>query len=272
MPEGPEIRRAADKIASAIAGNVIEIVEFGLPRLKHYEEILSGSKVLTLETRGKALLTHFDNGLAIYSHNQLYGRWWVTKRGSYPNTTRSLRLALHTEKKSALLYSASDIEVLDEIGILNHSFLIKLGHDILDPNLHWKDIASRLMQPEFNNRSVGVLYLDQSFLAGVGNYLRSEILFDANINPRAKPKQLSRKVINQLARSTIEISQRAYSTGGITNTPVLVAKLKQQGLSRSRYRHAVFSRENMACYKCQQTIIKEQIASRRLYWCPLCQY
>ena len=27
------------------------------------------------------------------------------------------------------------------------------------------------------------LYLDQSFVAGIGNYLRSEILFNAGLNP-----------------------------------------------------------------------------------------
>lgn len=31
-------------------------------------------------------------------------------------------------------------------------------------------------------------------------------------------------VINQLARSTLIISQRAYKTGGVTNPPTLAAK------------------------------------------------
>ncbi len=272
MPEGPEIRRAADKIAAAVEGKRIEVVEFGLPRLKHHEELLSGSTVMKLETRGKALLTHFDNGLSIYSHNQLYGRWYVTKRGTLPSTNRSLRLALHTATKSALLYSASDIDVLDEDGLFNHPFLSKLGPDILNLDLHWRDVAKRLLQPEFENRAVGVLYLDQSFMAGVGNYLRSEILFHANVNPRAKPKALEVKQLNQLARSTLQISQQAYTTGGITNDLKLVAKLKGAGITRKHYRHFVFGRENLSCYYCQEQIIKEAISSRRLYWCPLCQY
>ncbi len=33
MPEGPEIRTAADKIAKIIEGKVIEDIEVGLPRL-----------------------------------------------------------------------------------------------------------------------------------------------------------------------------------------------------------------------------------------------
>ena len=272
MPEGPEIRRAADKIASVLVGKTIETVEFGLPWLKHHEEMLSGSAVVRIETRGKALLTHFDNGLCIYSHNQLYGRWWVVKRDKYPNTRRSLRLALHTNEHSALLFSASTIEVLDEEGIYNHSFLSKIGPDILDTELVWRDIAARLLTQQFKRRSLASLYLDQSFLAGVGNYLRSEILFEAGINPRAKPQELDRKENNKLARSTLSISQRAYETAGITNPPKRVLALKKEGLKRQQFRHAVFGRENRACYNCGEEIIKELISTRRIYWCPLCQY
>ncbi|MFT7404333.1 endonuclease VIII [Zhongshania sp.] len=272
MPEGPEIRRAADEIATVLVGKVIQRIEFGLPHLKHHEEILCGSTVLEIETRGKALLTHFDNGHSIYSHNQLYGRWYVVKRDKLPSTGRSLRLALHTKTHSALLYSASEIDVLDEEGINTHRFLTKLGPDILNPNLTWREIAARLAEPRFKKRSLAALYLDQSFLAGVGNYLRSEILFAAGTHPKKKPQELERKVINRLARSTLLICQRAYETGGITNPPQLAAKLKLSGLTRGQFRHGVFGRDNQACYGCGEVVLKEAISARRIYWCPLCQY
>ena len=38
MPEGPEIRQAADRVASAIEGQVARRVEFGLPHLARYGE------------------------------------------------------------------------------------------------------------------------------------------------------------------------------------------------------------------------------------------
>ncbi|MDP4770378.1 MAG: endonuclease VIII, partial [OM182 bacterium] len=106
MPEGPEIRRAADKIAKVLEGKTVNSIEFAFPHLKPFESDLRSREVTALETRGKALLTHFDNGLSIYSHNQLYGRWYIVKQGTLPKTNRSLRLALHTATHSALLYSA----------------------------------------------------------------------------------------------------------------------------------------------------------------------
>ncbi|VDZ80119.1 endonuclease VIII [Salmonella bongori] len=75
MPEGPEIRRAADNLEAAVKGKTLTDVWFAFAQLKPYESLLTGQIVTRIETRGKALLTHFSNGLALYSHNQLYGVW-----------------------------------------------------------------------------------------------------------------------------------------------------------------------------------------------------
>ena len=114
MPEGPEIRLAADRVASILLGEKITAADFGLPALKRFEKRLTGARVVAVDTRGKAMLTRFDNGLTLYSHNQLYGRWYTMRQKRMPKTNRSLRVALHTETGSALLYSASDIEVLTD--------------------------------------------------------------------------------------------------------------------------------------------------------------
>lgn len=271
MPEGPEIRLAADRIARVLEGKQIVDVSFGLPQLAGRESEFVDARVTELETRGKALLTHFDNGLTIYSHNQLYGRWYVVKRDAYPKTNRSLRLALHTKTHSALLYSASDISIWDQFELDLHPFLARIGPDILNPLLTWREVSERLHCQKFHRRSVASLYLAQDFLAGIGNYLRSEILFDAGINPLARPEDLSRTQLNCLGRSTLKISQRSYRTAGLTNPPRRVAALRKQGLRRGEYRHAVFGRVNKPCYECGVPIQKDSLAGRRLYWCPDCQ-
>lgn len=271
MPEGPEIRRAADRIAKVVQGRVIERVEFGLPRLQEFEGMLSGVKVNELETRGKALLTHFDNDLTLYSHNQLYGRWYVVKRDRLPKTNRSLRVALHTEAHSALLYSASDIEVLTADELTTHKFLARIGPDILSQELTPQRVVQQLEDAKFSGRKLAHLYLDQGFLAGVGNYLRSEILFEARVNPNLRPKDLSPALRSALGEATIEISKRAYKTAGITNDLERVAQLKEQGMKRSQFRHHVFARQSRRCYECGSKVTKVELSGRRLYYCASCQ-
>ena len=271
MPEGPEVRREADRIQAAIVNKPLVRVEFGLPRLQRWHAAIEGSRVLAVATRGKALLTHFDNGYSMYSHNQLYGKWVVARAGKLPETGRSLRVGLHTASHSAVLYSASEIEVMDTQELGQHPFLRKLGPDVLDCDLTWRDVSARLRDPTFAGRSLASLYLDQGFLAGIGNYMRSEILHDAALQPSSRPKDLTLAQIGALARATLTISWRAYEQAGVTNKPGRVRSLKRLGYKRRDYRFSVFDRDGLPCYRCGESVQRSEVSSRRIYFCPQCQ-
>jgi len=271
MPEGPEIKRSADAIAKVIVHQPITQIFFAFEHLKRFEVRLAAATVTAVEPRGKALLTRFDNGLNIYSHNQLYGLWMVRKAQSYPQTNRQLRLAIHTAKKSALLYSASDIAVLhnDDLGI--HPFLSRLGPDVLAPETTIEEVAQRLLDKAFYRRRLTTLLLDQQFLSGVGNYLRSEILFAAGVHPSLRPVDCTPAQIEALAMMAIALPRQSYETGGITNDLERVAALKAEGVRRSRYRFCVFNRAKSPCFQCGTPIIKDHVGGRRFYYCPTCQ-
>ncbi len=271
MPEGPEIRRAADDIEAVLRGRQIVDVELQLPSLKRFERRLTGTIVTAVDTRGKAMLTRFDNGLTMYSHNQLYGRWYVTRRPYLPDTGRQLRVALYTSAHSALLYSASDIEILTQRQLQQHPFLRRLGPDILDRNLLAPAVAARLGEPAFCNRALASLYLDQAFLAGLGNYLRSEILWAARVSPDVRPRSLPAAARNRLARETLRISKRSYRTAGLTIPRSLARELKGRGWSFEQRRFQVFGRDGLECRNCGSTIEKWARAGRNLFLCPKCQ-
>ena len=271
MPEGPEVRIAADRLAKAIVNVPIAEIFFAFEHLKPYEKILAKQLITGVDTKGKGMLIRFDNGLSIYSHNQLYGKWEVRQAYEYPETKRQLRLAIHNEQKSALLYSASDIDVLDEEEIAIHPFLSRLGLDVLDRKTTAKKVRARLLDKSFQRRRFTSLFLDQRFLAGLGNYLRSEILFVAEVHPTLRPIDCSEAQISVLAKATLKVPQQSYKTEGITNDLKLVEKLKKQGYVRKDYRHWVFDREERPCYVCDTAIIKEMSGGRRYYFCPNCQ-
>jgi endonuclease VIII len=271
MPEGPEIKRAADKIAKAIAHQPIESISFAFDSLKSYESVLAQAQVISVTPRGKALITRFSNQLSIYSHNQLYGVWYVRAAHSFPATNRQLRLAIHTAKKSALLYSASDILVLDDAELAAHPFLSKLGPDVLDLDTTAEMVCDRLLHKRFHRRGFPTLLLDQHFLSGLGNYLRSEILFVAGVHPTQRPVDCTSDQIEQLAAAAIALPRQSYATQGITNDLNIVAQLKAAGKPRRLYRHWVFSRAGQPCYRCDTPILKDTVGGRRVYYCPQCQ-
>lgn len=271
MPEGPEVRREADRIARVLVGAVLDHVEFGLPRLAPHAAGLIGQTVSAIDTHGKALLTRFADGRTLYSHNQLYGKWYVCRRDRPPRTARSLRVGLHTATHSALLMSASSIELLDVDALAAFPPLSRLGPDILSANLTWRVIAERLTSTEFSGRALAGIYLDQAFIAGIGNYLRSEILFAAAVHPLLRPRDLGRADIGRLARATLMISRRAYETAGVTNSPAHVLRLQRAGMPRRVWRFAVFERAGDACQVCATPIERIEATGRRLYLCPGCQ-
>lgn len=169
MPEGPEIRRAADSLELAIKGKPLTEVWFAFPQLQPWQSELVGQQVTHIETRGKALLTHFSGGLTLYSHNQLYGVWRVVAAGEQPSTNRILRVRLQTAEKAVLLYSASDIEILTPAQLAVHPFLLRVGPDVLDMSLTVEEVKARLLSAKFRQRQFSGLLLDQAFLAGLGN-------------------------------------------------------------------------------------------------------
>lgn len=271
MPEGPEIWRVADRLSDALTNKPVDELFFAFDELKPYETELQGLEIDTVEARGKAILTRFSNDLNIYSHNQLYGKWRIVKRGETPDTNRSLRISITNDKHTAILYSASEIEVLTDDELKEHSYLEKLGPDLLHPDTDLEIVQERFFDDNFKNRKVATLLLDQGFLSGVGNYLRAEIMFVAGVHPDLKLRECTENQKKEMAEAAITLAQRSYETGGITTDPKTVEALKREKSSRSNYRHYAYGREGSYCHKCGDEIQVSKTGGRKLYFCPSCQ-
>lgn len=272
MPEGPEIRLAADKIAKVLVQKDIARIQFSFDHLRQFEKVLSGLTVTSVQTRGKAMLTYFDDQWVIYSHNQLYGRWLIANKGTRPDTNRQLRLTIETEDKAALLYSATDISVMRKAELSSHPFLAKIGPDILSEQPDIDAVVARLLSPAFARRQLATLLLDQRFLAGLGTYLCAEILFFSQLHPKTKASKCSTAMLTKLASNILSITQQSYKTQGITNPPELVAQIKANGiLSREGYRFSVYGRAGKACHACGSAIERNKIGGRPIFHCPSCQ-
>ncbi|MFG1175005.1 endonuclease VIII [Erwiniaceae bacterium CAU 1747] len=262
MPEGPEIRRAADRLEEAIKGKVLTDVWFAFPALQARQHELKGQRVTAIETRGKALLTHFSNGLTLYSHNQLYGVWRVVPTGKQPDSKRVLRVRLSSADKTLLLYSASDIELLDADGLAAHPFLNRVGPDVLDMSLTVAQVRERLLSKRFRRRQFSGLLLDQSFLAGLGNYLRVEILWHAGLAANHRAEDLSDAECDALAEALLAIPRLSYRTRG---------KPDENRHHGAVFSFNVFHRAGQTCKRCGGTIVRTTLSSRPFYWCPGCQ-
>lgn len=270
MPEGPEIHRVASHLTQALVGQGRCGVRIFYPPLAEAERALHGRLVSSVVSHGKALLIHFEHGHTLYSHNQLYGIWQIAANDEPPLPNRQLRIELRTAA-TARLYSATDIELWPTAALSDHPFLSRLGPDVLNPELSPSVLDARFEEPRFTNRTLQALYLDQSFIAGVGNYLRSEILFKARLDPTLRLGQLMPRSRKRLARITLDMAHRSRVHDGITRPPRAAQQAMRSGADYESARFWVFDRESLPCYECDTPIQRLTAAGRRLYLCPLCQ-
>ncbi len=271
MPEGPETRRAADRISNRLRDRSLSHLRLPFPPISEFEGVLKKAHIESVTSRGKALLIRFDNGLSLYSHSQLYGRWTVNKASTEIRWNRSLRAEFVAEGYAVRLWSATDVEVLPTDKEEEHPYILKLGPDVLDDDTTSDMICERLESPRFNRRHASSLMLDQTFIAGLGNYLRSEILHQAGVHPKSRPKDLDPGAITKLGSLTKSISIRSYESNGLTVSDDLARRRKGMGERRRSYRHSAFCRNGMDCHVCGATIIRIRVSGRRLDMCPKCQ-
>lgn len=271
MPEGPEIRRAADQLERRLVGQVLKSVEFHIDPLRGFGPQLRGARVLSVTPRSKALLIRFSDGRTLYSHNQLYGRWSIDKADRPAHATRALKVALVTATHVARLYSATDIELLDEARVEEHPYIAKLGVEPLGPGTTLADLARQADKPTFARRQLASLLLDQGFYSGLGNYLRSEILYVARLRHTDVLGALSVEARTRLAEVALALTRQAYRARGITNDLERAKALKARGEMFARYRHHVFSRDGERCWECGALIERCNVGGRGVYYCRVCQ-
>ena len=90
-----------------------------------------------------------------------------------------------------------------------------LGPSGLDSEMKPTEIVARLDDRRFMRRGLGRLLLPQSFVAGLGNYLRSEIFFEACLHPSQRAIDLETAARLRLAKAILLMANRADQIKGV---------------------------------------------------------
>jgi formamidopyrimidine-DNA glycosylase len=291
MPEGPEVRRYADLLAASLEEQ--KLVELWT-RLKvakswlaeHKSEIV-GRKIESIRSHGKHLLGYLSGDFYFHSHLMMWGSWQIY--GETPaEIDRRERTRIITPETTAILSSAPTFNLGKGNPYEQIEILQKLGKDILPytGDFDVEDFLKRLFAPEHLAKSIGAALLDQTIVAGIGNYLRADILFNCRINPWRAVGELTAKEIDCLCLTIPHFGVMAYKYAGRTVTDEERERLlTENGLA---YRignewgakHYVFRRTNLPCLSCGEKIRqKRQVTytdeenekTRIIYFCPNCQ-
>ena len=178
MPEGDVVWNTAQRLHTALAGQVLTRSDFRVPRYATVS--LTGQTVTEAVARGKHLLIRTDSGLTVHTHLKMEGYWRIQPAGGPASQgSHRLRLLLANTEWLAAGYQLGITEVLPtarEDQVTGH-----LGPDLLGPD--WDPAAAVARLARDPDRPVGEALLDQRNLAGPGLVFAAEMLFLRGIDP-----------------------------------------------------------------------------------------
>lgn len=212
MPEGPEIRIQADEITPHTVGKTLTSIDVQSGRYMRHPETWEMPLQLPLQvdgvfTSGKLLVWSLQGMNFIFCRAAMSGRW-----------------TLREEKHNHIKFSFSDGTAVyfndarnfGSVKFGNHIDMAdgwtQLGIDALQEDVTFQKIQGRINYKQ----PIGKILLDQSIFNGVGNYLRSEALYAARINPFRRAGSLSIEEWDRLCKEITDISRLSYNNGGAT--------------------------------------------------------
>jgi formamidopyrimidine-DNA glycosylase len=301
MPEGPEVRKYADALDDVLSGRVILSLEARTKDarkwLEQNQQRLTGRVVERVVSHGKHLIGYIAGDFYFHSHLMMWGRWQTfapaQRRGrklrtlALPDRDRRERARIIVAGGAAILLSAPIFNAGEGDPYEQVEILATLGPDALPYGGRFKarEFQRRLLVHQ--HETIGAALLNQQIVAGLGNYLRAEILFACKLNPWLTVGELTKRNLTCLTRTIPQLARDAYVRGATAPQPdrermAADPSLVYQAGREYGTRHMVFRRTNLPCLRCgervrqlrQQTTRREDAEEERtriVYFCPSCQ-
>jgi endonuclease VIII len=262
MPEGHTVHRQAIEHAQRFGGRQVAVTS-PQGRFAAGAALLDGRRVEATEAYGKHLFLTFAGERLLHVHLGLIGKWEFGSTPA-PDPVGAIRVRLVAEASYADLRGAMAVEVWtpdDKARLLD-----RLGPDPLRADADESRAGQRIAR---SRAPIGILLMDQSVLAGVGNVYRAEVLYRARVDPHRPGRDLSRDQWRAMWRDLVTLMKAGLRAGRIVTTRP--ADRHRGGRVRPEDAHYVYRRTGLACRVCGTPVATEPMAGRNLFWCPTCQ-
>lgn len=242
MPEGPEVRTMYDFLVTFVNTQVLAVYgcTLNLP-----------TKITGVYVYGKHIYIHFDN----------QSQWHLTF-----GLTGTIRREFVTGTKVGLRTSAGDffyVNVRYPIGKIEECDRRvrpdNYGPDILQNAIDYTTWCNSWTSKSMR-RMLHVALLDQETVAGIGNYLKCEILYAAGLAPTRIVSTLSNEEMYRLYTHSMILIREAYRCKGLTISDYLTPFGERGSFVPRVYKQEVSPRGYVVRY--------EKLGGRGTYWVP----
>jgi len=267
MPEGPEVKTTVDFLKTYVGKTInnFSVLSGRYTKkggIENMSNISFPLKIKSVDCKGKFIYFTFsyensNKKYYLFSTLGMTGMWSgkMTKHTRF-SISFSEDLILYyndTRNFGTLKFVLSEFE-LDKK-------LKSLGPDVLNCDIDCQEFKNRFIKKP--NKTIAECLMNQSVICGVGNYLKSEILYASKISPYRLIKDITDDEWHFLYFYSIAIPKRSYNLGGATIKDYRSPNGKEGQFSR-----------RFAVYNCKfdpnnNIIVKETTKDKRsTYWVP----
>jgi formamidopyrimidine-DNA glycosylase len=307
MPEIVEVRKIKDFLKKIMKNKYIESINILKGRYKTHKPFelyykLKNNlplKVLEIKTKGKFMYFILEDDFYIFSTLGLTGGWikFLDKKNFkkddkkvsdykfpvlFDNLSKEIFEKYHKTSinnlnvefkmsDSTIVYyydslSFGTLKVIDNKEDLEKK-LNQIGPDIMEETTTIDIFINNVTKEKNLDKYIGNVIMNQKVISGVGNYLRSDILWLSRISPFRKVKDLSKAELNTIYNNSRKLTWGEYDLKkGIKNNIIQKKDIFPRDFNR-----------NFFVYICKKDIydnvvvvekLYEGSVERRIYWCP----
>jgi formamidopyrimidine-DNA glycosylase len=220
---------------------------------------IDGKVLQRIEVHGKNLFYFFEGFLVVHIHFGMSGHFSVHTAAKAPEPKLTTRLRLENSQGDIVAQlSAMTVTLKDETW---YGEKIKdLGPDPLREDANKERLWERWVK---TTKGVGLVLMDQSMVAGIGNIFRAEILFKAGLHPEQPTKTIPREGFDRVWQHSVSCLQAGFKHGSIRTVD------PEEKLGAAWKRRYIYNQAS--CGRCGSNVKSWLISARQAYCCPTCQ-
>ncbi|MDZ5474025.1 DNA-formamidopyrimidine glycosylase family protein [Bacillus sp. 31A1R] len=268
MPELPEMETYKKLLGERIVGKTIAEVTINREKSinvapEQFTKELGNAHIIAINRRAKHLIFKLSNGKSLLLHLMLGGWMYLGDEEDNPERTKQVILTFGPISLYFIGLRLGYLHLLTETELEKE--LSDLGPEPLD---------MQFSLPKFNellDSRRGMLkttLVNQQFISGIGNCYSDEICYEAKLQPGKKIDTLTQEMRQELYNGMQSALRRALKFGGYMDQPLYKGDNLTGGYNEHCY---VYDREGETCNRCGGTIVKEELSSRKTFYCPNCQ-
>jgi len=220
MPEGPEVKVIVNQLNTLIKGKVlidfiIHSGRYSKKKPDNFDNFIKvmkdNGKINGVFCKGKFIWFELDNGWYIFNTLGMSGGWKVEKQQKnfhWQLKFKNLKDIWFTDIRNfGTLKFTNNKEDLDKK-------LKDLGVDIFTKDFTYDNFEKIIKSKRVSEKTLPEVLMNQKKISGIGNYLKSEILYASKISPYRLIKNLNNNEIKILYDNVKKISIDSYKRGG----------------------------------------------------------